>query len=209
MHRPLVILFVVSALLAGSESYGQSKVKAGFLGGLNVTDLHWTPSEEFSISSRNRANIGGFVRAPLAELFGFEARLLWLQTGVDLGASVEDGFSSGRVGINYLSVPILLRYGGGSGGIKPYVIGGVEYASKMSATATVRFQGTDIELDDDDVRSNNVALDIGGGIEIPASRVFLIIEGMYSHGLLNIDADEANSNVVKTRAFRLNVGIRF
>ena len=110
-----------------------------------------------------------------------------------------------------LSVPILLRYGGGIGGIKPYVIGGVEYGFKTSATATLVFQGTATELDDfdDDVRSNNVALDIGGGIEIPASRVFLIIEAMYSHGLLNIDADEADSDVVKTRAFRLNVGIRF
>ena len=60
-------------------------------------------------------------------------------------------------------------------------------------------------------RSWDFAVCLGGGVEIPAGRVSLLAEGLYSIGLRNIAVDVPGGNVtdVKTRTFLANFGIRF
>ena len=61
-----------------------------------------------------------------------------------------------------------------------------------------------------ELKSTDVALDFGGGIEIPSGRMTVLIEGIYSLGLRNIAVPEEGENgSAKTRTFLFSVGIRF
>ena len=124
--------------------------------------------------------------------------------------------------IDYITVPILLKIQADTAKIRPYAVVGPELGFKVRAgasVATTAYVPGDIlnvaEHDlsdqiDDYSKSTDVALNFGGGIEIPSGRMSILIEGIYSLGLRNIAIpSEGEDGSAKTRTFLFNVGIRF
>jgi hypothetical protein len=146
----------------------------------------------------------------------------YVPKGADLVDFEEEIALRASAYIDYVTVPVLFKIQADTTTIRPYAVVGPELGFKVRAGASLSTTASvpgdllrmvETELSDqikDDTKSTDVALDFGGGIEIPSGRVSILVEGLYSLGLRNIaipDAGEEGS--AKTIAFMFSAGIRF
>jgi hypothetical protein len=215
MRSLLVVPWILVTLMLSmtSEASAADNVHFGALGGGNFSNITIQPKTAFDPSTTSRMNLGGFVEFGLSRNIFLEARGMYVQKGADArGRGMETGFSAEAMA-NYVTFPVLLKVKHISELWRPYLVVGPEVGYNTSAKAVVRGPAGTLEDPDFDegVRSWDFAVCLGGGVEIPAGRVSLLAEGLYSIGLRNIAVDVPGGNVtdVKTRTFLANFGIRF
>ena len=216
------VLLVVTAVSSSSVNAAE-KPSFGVLGGLHLANLAIRPDPtDASLDSITRANIGGLVELGLRPNVSFQARCMYVPKGAHLDDLTEEIELGATTVIDYISVPLLLKIQADVGKVRPYAVVGPEIGFKVRAGASLETTASvpaDIlsmveeEISDqvsNSVKSTDVALDFGGGIEIPSGRVSIIIEGLYSLGLRSIAIpDEGEDGSAKTRTFLFNVGILF
>jgi opacity protein-like surface antigen len=211
--RSIAAVSLAAGLAFASSAAAQSAVHFGLLGGTNRTSLSLSPSAPFGTSSRSVPSGGAFLSYDLSEPLSIEARVTWVQKSVKLASPVPGAADSGKISIDYVTIPVLVRARLSKLAVRPYVMAGAELAFKAGqAEASFELNGMQRDLPDfnEQVRSNDLALDVGAGVEIPAGHVSVLFEGLYSHGLRNINqAEDAAFREIKTRAFRLAAGVRF
>jgi hypothetical protein len=145
--------------------------------------------------------IGGFVDFASGGIVGFRPEVLvtWRRfTLSDLGEGRRTGSTS-------IEVPLLLcvRTANTSG------TRGVFFAGPQLSFLTAVWQdveGRRVDLDEA-IEDMDAALAIGGGVEVPAGRGALVIDGRVVIGLRNLWEEPGPS--VKTRAFAALIGYRF
>jgi len=97
--------------------------------------------------------------------------------------------------------------------VRPFLLAGPELLIKTDAGMSSTINGNRLEEPDfdDQIRTRDMALDIGAGVEIPMGQVAVVLEGLYSRGLANIvpGAEGDDFEDVKTRMFRVSAGLRF
>lgn len=102
--------------------------------------------------------------------------------------------------VNYLQVPVLLRVGGGSSGVKLYGVAGPAIDIKIGESV----EGFDLE-------DGFEGFDIGGivGVGVEVSR--FLIEGRYTRGFrqVNNDFDFEDAVKIKAHSFAVLLGVRF
>ena len=215
MNR-IVTAVIVGAwgLLVPAVTHAQEhRLHFGVVGGSNLSNVAWHPQPDFRLDRLHHLNGGLLANIRLTDVVSFETRVMWLRQGVDAVVS-----SAPRIQVSYLfdsaAVPMLLRAGATTGRIRPYVLAGPQLAFKTRAVAVSDVVGERSEeaLTDDDVKSVDVALNAGGGIELPAGRTSLFVEAVYSRGLRNLavlQAGDDSSVSVKSRTVLFSVGVRF
>jgi hypothetical protein len=137
---------------------------------------------------------GIFIGGNRDGVVGWQTEFNWLRRAGD--TPLGEGFH-----IDYLQVPILLRFNIGTNsknGFAIYGIGGPAFEFKIAdeingVTIDDAFEGTD------------VGFVVGAGMEITR----LILEGRYEWGFLRINKAFADVEEIKTRSFTILVGIRF
>jgi hypothetical protein len=215
---------LVAAVLVSTSSASAAEIPTfGVLGGIHLANLALDPDpDDVSLDSLARANIGGFAEFGLAPNLSLQARAMYVRKGARLEQRIEEVDLRAETTIDYITVPVLLKIRADTAKIRPYVVVGPEIGFKTRAGASLSTNPpmpmdlvaqVEEELNDqvkDNVSSTDVALDFGGGIEIPARRMSFLVEGIYSLGLRNIATDSEDSEgYAKTRTFLFNVGIRF
>jgi hypothetical protein len=102
--------------------------------------------------------------------------------------------------LNFVSVPVLLRIGGGPDAFKIYGLGGPQFDWLISRSLA------DVDIDED-TEGFELGLALGGGIEITR----FIVELRYVQGLRSIakDFDLFDTDDLKTKTFAILFGIRF
>lgn len=216
------LVLVIGAFSTSNGSAAETPT-FGVLGGLHFTNLAINPDPtDVSLDYLTRMNIGGFAEFELTPTMSIQARAMYVRKGAGLEERIETVDLRAETTIDYITVPVLLKIQVDKAKFRPYAVVGPEIGFKTRSRASLSTSPTisrdlvdpiEKELSDqveENVRSTDVALDFGGGIEIPSRRMVFLVEGIYSLGLLNIDSDPAdNDGHVKTRAFLLSVGVRF
>lgn len=185
-------MVITTVLALGLASQARAQVEVGVKAGLTFATL----SE--SDLSPNFGSKTGFVAGvhfgiPLGSNFLLQPEGLITQQG----ASVGDG----DLTLTWFQVPLNLRLNFGSGGLRPFILGGPYAAFRLSCSVD---QVIESNCDDLSLGSSDWGLDFGGGIRF--SNFFL--EARYNLGLKDI-SDLSQGFDSKQRTFMVILGIAF
>lgn len=143
---------------------------------------------------------GAMLGLALSDSIGVESGVIFSQKG----ASFTEGKDNGKVRINYLDVPVLLKAGSGTDGGRTgvYALVGPVLSFKLGSSAT--FNGkTDSSWRDADVRGTDISGLVGVGVSVNV----VSVSARYTFGLRTIDATK-DPNDFKNRTFSFMVGVR-
>jgi hypothetical protein len=174
-------------------------VKAG-VNSATLADL------EDSEDSKRRLGLvaGVWVRVPVSGRFSFQAEGLFSEKGI----AFEETDGEGDVRLRYFEIPLLGRADLGTPGSTSgfYVFAGAAPAFKLSARVRFEEGGTEATDDiSDELESMDLGLVGGAGFEFGRASV----EARYTHGLMDISKNEAETDKPKNRVFSVMVGYRF
>jgi hypothetical protein len=192
----------VCALLVSTTATAQG-IAYGAKAGVSFSNLKTDPETEPSYDSRFGLTAGGFVAWPLTARLDVQPEALFTMKG----GSVEDGPANAVVKLDYLDVPVLVKYRlFGSPGHAVHVFGGPSFGVRLRGIVTTEIGGESIDNDvSDDVTRMDLGIVGGAGVDIGR----LIVEGRYTWGVSDIDKDTSDESKVRNRTAAALVGFRF
>lgn len=204
-----ILLFLTLLALHGVPMHAAAEGNSlhfGIQGGLCFGNLSTEPDLiPFDLETVTRGSGGAHVEFGLTGHVFLEGRVTFTQKGAK--GTVPGAGLDLRFLIDYVTVPVLLKVKGG-GRLRPFLLAGPEIGFKTGAKVRVSLGDQSQEEDvDDDVNSTDFSASFGAGLEIPAGKVDVFLEGVYSLGLK--DVSDADDGEVKTRAFVVSAGLRF
>lgn len=155
---------------------------------------------------------GGFVRFGMMGL-GMQGEILALTKG----AKIEDGANHAETKITYIEVPVLARFGLGTGNMAPYLMVGPSFAFEISCNGSFTISGVtqSDKCESGGQNSMRRKFDLGAtgvaGLEFRMGPGALLIEGRYTHGLTNLNKDTSfgNDQKVRNRSWAAMAGYAF
>jgi hypothetical protein len=179
--------------LAVTPSYAQS-VSGGVKAGVNFAKISIDPEEE---DFKNKTGFvgGAFVDFAVGDRLSVQPELLFSMKGAKFE---EDDGTEGKLEVNMIQVPVLLKVGFGAAG--PFVVVGPGFGFRTSAK--IKADGFEEDIKDD-VATVDVSGIIGVGVQFgPGS-----IEARYDHGFNDLDEDDESE--ARSRTFSILFGIGF
>jgi hypothetical protein len=170
-------------------------------GGIGFATLSFDNADfsEFFDGSRTGLIIGGGVDIPAGNVIVIGVDLLYNQKGAS-GSDVDEDLT---LKLDYIEIPILIKYPFSVGGnVQPFVYGGFSPAFAVSRKVEGTEDGEDVDFDvDDDVKSFDNSFVLGGGVRFGQ----MAVEARYNLGIQNIrdDASDDIEGDMKTRQFAL------
>jgi hypothetical protein len=200
--RVLIGVVAWAALAVPSAATAQG-LTFGAKAGVTLGTLSFDPEDSADYGYRIGLAVGGFVALPLGSRLTIQPEGLFNQRGAKAG---EEGLES-KIALDYIDVPVLVKYAITRGGSRSFfVFGGPSAAFKVRSRATATFGDTTIDLDaDDDIESFEFGVVAGGGVDFGKWS----IDGRYSLGLSNLNKEPEDDVTIKSRAFSVLAGIRF
>jgi hypothetical protein len=182
---------------AGSASAQDTRF--GVRGGVNFSTLQNEPSlGSGGFGYRQGLVAGAFFTWPLG-WFDLQPEVLYTSKGAALDL---EGIDSKLV-LDYLEVPVLARWRLGQ---RLYVAAGPAVAWRLKAASRTKFSGATEEIDlDDDVKGYDVG--VVGAVGVRFGKV--VVDGRYTHGLIDIDSDTSDEVTVRNRAITISAGVGF
>ena len=201
MRTPAIVLAL--AILCASSAFAQG-IGKGVRGGLNVATT--TTSGDNGDAAPDwllRGVVGGFIVWPVTSWLVLQPEVLYAMKG----AKQEEFGLESKLLLDYIEVPVLARVSRGSPGTRTwYLTAGPAFGWLARAKARADFGGATEEIDlKDDVKSYDIGLAAGGGVEFGS----ILVDARYTHGLSDIDKDTSDDVKVRNRAVSLTVGFRF
>jgi hypothetical protein len=184
--------------IAGGRAAAQG-LEYGAKGGVNVATLALHESVPVSFDNRIGLVAGGFVTWPLGSRVSVQPEVLFSQKG----ATFDDTGAAGRIELDALDVPILVRYRFG----RLIAFGGPSLGFTLRARQVLEFGDEEESVD---IRDDIESLDFGiaAGAAYEAGRIS--VEGRYTFGLTNLNTVSVDEEaLVKTRVIAVLVGYRF
>jgi hypothetical protein len=190
--KKLFTTFLV-VVLFGATAYSQG-VSGGIKAGLNLSNQNVSGSG-ISLDTKTLAGFHGgvYLTVMFNDKLGLQPELLYSAQGSKF--TIFNNTSTTK--INYISIPVLLRYN-----VNEMIsfhagpqIGIVASAKSESGSST-----TDIK---DDVNSTDINLALGGTIDLPMKLNFT---ARYCLGLSDIDKDSNSTS--KNNTFQISVGYK-
>ncbi|MFA5780064.1 MAG: porin family protein [Elusimicrobiota bacterium] len=206
MKKLLVIfvaLFIVSSVIYAKE------IKGGVKAGINIANWSGDDVEKEDKKSRVGIVAGGFVTIPLNDQFSLQPELLLSMKGVKYEGSFMGESYESTVKLTYIEIPVLAKLNIPSeGSVKPNVFLGPSIGMKASAKSEFVFGGVSEESDLEDVKSLDLGLAIGGGVDIDAGAGKVTLDARYTMGLTSIN-DSADDLDVKNSVIAIMAGYCF
>ncbi|MBI9068898.1 MAG: PorT family protein [Salinivirgaceae bacterium] len=177
MKKIILMLGVVALISFNSSAQNGSSdtrkdLKIGIKGGLNLSNVYDTKSENYDANAKFGFVAGGFLAIPLGQYLGFHPELLFSQKGCRaegtiLGIDYEYTRTS-----NFIDVPLLIAF-------KPTaqlaLVAGPQYSYLLKQKDEIKsgtFTDEQVtEFDNDDLRRNT--LSFLGGIDINLNNLVL------------------------------------
>jgi len=187
-----VLVIFLTVLLVGSTVFGQLGIRPGVKVGYNWATLSGEGLN--GVESRKSIAVGAGIELSFLGLLAVQADVLYSPRG-----TLFQNGSETR--LNYLSIPIVIKKKFLPVGIHPFLLCGPEFSFLLTAKA----DDTDIK---DQVKAQDLAIVVGGGVEFSLLGKSAYIEGRYSYGLHNINEEDAQPSS-KNRVWQLFVGFLF
>lgn len=201
-NRPVRAATIALAWLLAAAPAAAQGIEFGVKGGVNFATLDFDEFEdedEPPIDYRIGLAVGGYFVMPLTGRLSLQPEALYMQKGAAFG---DSDVVSARFELDYVEIPVLVRYGFGD----IHVFGGPSFGVKVRARSVVEFEDESEEQDlGDDVESLDFGLAVGAGWQ----RGRLSVDGRYMFGLSNINAVDRDDVTIKTRGIALMAGWRF
>lgn len=189
-----LILFICLAFAAVAT--GQNSVKTGVKGGINFATF---TGADATYDSRTGFVIGGFAKFSLPDTpYSIQPEIHYSQRG-----AVDDG---NEIRIDYLDVPVLLKYSFSQGGsVQPNLFAGPYASMRLSAEqeggAGGLFGGSS------NIESQTESVDygalIGAGFDVEVGTSIFTVDARYGFGLADVFRNESGKN----RLFSVTIGI--
>jgi Outer membrane protein beta-barrel domain len=199
---------------------GRSDIEVNGLGILDVVDPYIKPITQYTAGIQYEKYLSrqlAFVTGAQYSSRGFGAREEFNigVFGLDLpvGAKIETR-------LNYLEVPVMLKYNFTDGGVTPYIKAGAStaYALNGKITPTVnaiitwQLPSININLENDMYNRFDISAVAGAGISIPTNEFGSIqLEANYRHSLNDMFLDNITDIRIKSHGLSFGIGysVRF
>lgn len=254
MHIIRLLVIFLSLCVGIEPLFAQENSYFGLHGGLSIPQLQGGGNNEVSrdFKSRAAANFGAFVEFGMKRKLSIQLEANFAgnggkRTGLQPITSAPEGLPPLPPGsyfyadfkneaiLDYLEIPVLLKYRFGSTTKKRfYLNGGVFYGlllsakTKTSGSSTIYLDRnrTPLLLPPDgqplppisfdattdvksDLRKNNFGVTGGGGFEIPHGKNYFFVELRIAYGLTNIQKDTATNGSDHTGNLIISAGYAF
>lgn len=180
------------AMVSLATAEAQIKPKFGVKGGVNYSTFNNVDGVEYKPGIL--AGVYADLKIPMTPM-SVQPEVLFTQYGAD----IEDTDASFNV--NYLQVPVLLKFDFQSPLVKPNVFFG-PYAG-FNLSSEIKNNDASLNLNDE-TQSTDFGVVIGAGVDIRKFRVGV----RYTAGLTNV-ADQNFNDDAKNGAFALTAGVSF
>jgi Outer membrane protein beta-barrel domain len=190
-------LALVFTLVCAAPAMGQ--ITYGARAGVNFANVSFDGQGDVPTSGRVGLLAGGFATIPLRGWLAAQPELIYTVKGARLDiADIDTDFI-----VDYVEVPLLARIPIRR---KLYVAVGPSMAFRVRARSRTSFGGSTEEFDlKDDVETFDLGIVGAAGIEFGR----WVVDGRYTHGLSDFDADTSDDVKIRNRVFSLSAGIRF
>ena len=216
-------IFVLTFMLLATQS-ASAQLSLGVVGGLNSSNFKVAVDQPIAVplptggnvpgsfSSRRGFVIGGVAEYYFTPMVGLSVQPTFSEHGSNFvfeGPVVAPLSHETTTRLSYVDIPVMLKVQFGTSNLKPYVTSGFALGFLTSAKSVGGGTATNIK---DSVKSTNSSWSIGGGLNLPAARETLFIEGRYTLGLTNINEGPqvqplAATAAFKTKGFQFLVGV--
>jgi len=216
MKKILIVLLVM--LLAVSLAFSQFGIKGGInLGRFGGADKSLDPSD-FDPSLTNlpkvdptaRLGLTGGISYKIGLIAGLsiQPEVLYTQKGsvyeIPLPVALGGGSVKGTFKLDYVDIPVLVKFNLPMPVISPYIEGGVSYSFLLSAKLKGEGPGGSNEIDmKDSMTKNDFSIIVGVGVEL----LILDVNARYVIGKTKIFKD--SDAKVFNQGIMLTAGLRF
>jgi opacity protein-like surface antigen len=227
-------VFLVCFLLLFSASTAIAQLDIGLVNGVNLAQL----TGEFSrnkpnldFSQRIGLGLGGVLDLGVTKHVSLRLTPMYLQKGAKTDGIDVTKVSSGevdstgiaRIRAAYFELPIFLKATAKTGPLQPYVMAGPNFSLILNSKLKFVDQETSQENEanaDDIIKSVDIGLGFGAGVNVPLGRYHLFVESRFVYGLYNIieEGKAADSNIeivvepgaeIKHRGIQILAGITY
>jgi len=189
----ILSLFLFFAVFS-SQTKAQVLPEFGIKGGVNYATFN--DAENFNAEYKAGVLLGAYMKFNVpASPMAIQPEVLYAQ----YGAADED--SDVQFNVNYVQIPVLLKFSFDSPGAKPNVFFGPYVGFNTKAEVKNETVGFNLE---DDANSTTYGVVVGAGIDVSKIRLGL----RYTAGLSNVANDDFDSSA-KNGALALTVGVGF
>ncbi len=211
MKRALLMVVLCLAACVLPLNSRQLGVKAG----LNIAGLNG--DYVVDLESLSGARFGAFLCLDLSGGLKLQPELYYVRKGASYETTgVYESIAytlEADMMLDYIEIPLLLKYVVHSGSLEPFFFAGPYYAFQLAAKSemVLSFEGysdTVAEKKDmEEIKSSDFGLVFGAGLNIPLGRLDLILDARYSIGLSDI-ADAVGEDF-RNGVFSLQAGLGF
>jgi hypothetical protein len=200
LRRIFAVTLVVSGIAQLQFDRVDAQVVLGAKLGATFASIDVDP-DDFERSSLSNFGGGGFLRFGMGGM-SVQPEVLVLTKGTKVDDLNGD---EGKVKLDYLEVPVFLRFAFGQGAsAKPYVLVGPSVSFELGCDVESFGQTADCLQDLSFDRSKtDVGVAGGVGLEFKLGPGSALLEGRYTHGLTDVDKD---TDKVRNRMFGVFVG---
>jgi hypothetical protein len=191
MKKGLAIVLVMAVtVLLSSAAFGQLTAYGPKLG-LNLAKLSGDDVEKSKI--KTGVAIGGFATFGFGEIFALQPELYYSMKG-----DKEDGFvgeipATRTIKLSYLEVPVLAKVNlPTQSKVKPALFAGPSLGIKLGSKVKIEAGGQSQEATLEDIKSIDLGLVVGIGIDFKMTNGTICLDGRYTMGLSSIDDSPDN-----------------
>lgn len=194
MKKSLFTLAVIAFCAGGALAQG---ISGGIKAGANFANQNVDMDGfDFSPKSRTSLHVGFFATIMVSETFGIQPELLYNSVGSKIDIAGEDAISK----INYLSIPVMLRY-------NPVPVFNIHVGPQFGflLSAEDEYDGQSVDAKDD-YKQLDLGLGLGAGVDLPMG---IGLSARYVLGLSNIaDTDGQQGFKLTNSVIQLSVSYK-
>ncbi len=209
------LVFLVALLMLGLVTMpARAGIHFGLKGGLSLANIKSDPPtfEGFEWKTKQGIAGGASLEIGLIKGFSLQPEILYVQKGAKITANIEGIDITLKANIDYIEIPLLLKYNLISGGLTiPSVYAGPFIGFNRKAEFVISAPGYPEEREDikDDIKSTEYGLVFGVGLTQKLGLFRVTLDARYDLGLSNIFEGEDGPNYIKTRTWLFMAGISF
>ena len=206
----LSALAIVTALSATAHAQ-----RIGVIAGATFSNVR--TSDDLNLSNRTGSMFGVSLQVPVGTTFTLQPELQFLQKGAKFKQTFGATSNSGNFRLDYVEIPLLLRYDISRGVIGPHLYAGPSVGFNVGCavgyTGGTRAAGTNSDCTDDNFKPKSLdyGLTVGGGVDFNLGGLAATGGARYGIGLADIRSDnsEAFRSRVHNGVLSLYVGLLF
>jgi hypothetical protein len=209
-----IILSGVVALLLLIPNFSSAELRKGVKVGLNSATISGEDAEYFenlmgtSWGSKTGFCFGGFVTFSIFEMFAIQPEVLYTMKGAKMKRSLLGETLYVWLNLSYLEIPVLAKLNiPTQGNIKPSIFAGPALGIKLSGNVKAKYAGETEKEDIEEMKSSDLGLVIGGGVDYMMENWILTLDLRYTLGLGTISNYEDED--VKNGVLSILFGISF